>query len=244
MGRVYYYEDDPLKTHESLARYEFARPYVTGAVVLDIGCGARKGPLVLAQNAKEVVGSDISKEAVFHCNKKWHLPNLRYLASDAVVLPFVDSVFDVEVAFEVLEHVSQQQQFLQEAKRALKKDGVFILSTPNKSVMSPEGVFQNPDHVREFSAQELKELLLSVFGQVELYGQKPSARVLDVLGRRKQSYQSVSRIPVFLRHIFPGFVRRRLFDAYVGAKENINEVDFPIVKDTIEEAHYLVAVCR
>jgi len=253
MSRVYYYEDDPLKIFESLARYEFARPYVKDAFVLDIGCGARKGPLVLAQNAKEVIGSDISKEAVSYSARKWRSEDLKYVASDAVALSFADRVFDIVISFEVLEHIRQQEQFLQEAKRVLKKDGLFILSTPNKSVMSPQGVFQNPDHVREFSAPELKEFLLSIFSRVDLYGQKPSAKVGEVLECRKESYQKVGLIPVFLRRIFQKTLKQYLFKAYVSfcsmarkkiRQEDISEADFPISSGAIEEAHYLLAVCR
>ncbi|MEK7849981.1 MAG: class I SAM-dependent methyltransferase [Candidatus Omnitrophota bacterium] len=253
MNRVYYYEDDRLKIFESLARYEFARPYVKGAVVLDIGCGARKGPLLLSQNAKEVVGSDISKEAVSYCNRKWRAPNIKYLVSDALDLPFGDSVFDVVLAFEVLEHIGQQAQLLKEVRRILKKDGLFILSTPNRTIMSPQGVFQNPDHVREFDAAELKRLLSGVFSNVELYGQKPSSRVDEVLECRKRSYENVIRIPVFFRRFLPKSWRELLFKKYIShiarknkfcRQEDISKSDFSISVDHVNEAHYLIALCR
>jgi ubiquinone/menaquinone biosynthesis C-methylase UbiE len=244
LARVYYYENDPLKTAESIARYEFARAYVEKGIVLDIGCGARKGPFILAQSARDVVGSDVSVEAVSYCARHWRGRNLRYAACDASLLSFGDGVFDAVLAFEVLEHVHEQEEFLKESRRVLKNNGVCVLSTPNKRVMSPDGVPQNPDHVRELTLPELRDLLSGVFGRVDLYGQKPSRKVDDVLATRRRSYQSVARIPVFLRRLFPKAARQALFEAYVKSRQgDIDERDFPVSKDSLEEAHYLIAVC-
>ena len=253
MRRIYYYEDDPLKTIEGLARYAFARKFVDNRYVLDVGCGARKGPFSLAQSAREVVGTDISQEAVSYSEERWPAKNLKYEVSDATSLSFADSVFDVVVALEVIEHVHEQARFLHEAARVLKNNGLCILSTPNKSVMSQDGIPQNPDHVREFCASELKELLSRLFSSVELYGQSPSNRVQEVLAQRQLSYQKVSRIPVFIRRLLPRIIRRYIFGAYVlfssrmhkiSTQEDINESDFPILNDAIGQAHYLIAVCR
>jgi ubiquinone/menaquinone biosynthesis C-methylase UbiE len=254
MSKVYYYENDPLKTHESMARYAFVRPQLDKeAVVLDLGCGARRGPAYLAEAVSEVVGVDVSEEASAFCRKQWPAPRVRYVVGNATALPFEDRYFDVVVSFEVLEHVRDQALFLKEIRRVLKQGGVCILSTPNRLVMSPEGIFANPDHVREFSAAELKEFLAGTFSRVALYGQKPSRKVEDVLLSRRQSYQEVSRVPVFLRHALPSFLRRRLFDFYVrffakknrrAAQEEVGENDFPIKDDGIEDAHYLIAVVQ
>lgn len=244
MARVYHYENDPLKTAESIARYEFSRAYVENGSVLDIGCGARKGPFVLSESAREVVGSDISVDAVSYCARNWRGRNLKYMACDASLLPFGDHVFDAVLAFEVLEHVHKQEGFLRESRRVLKNNGFCILSTPNKSVMSPDGVPQNPDHVRELTLEEFRDLLSNIFGRVDLYGQKPSHRVDDVLAARRRSYQSVVRIPVFLRRLLPKTARQAIFEAYAkGRQGEIGVHDFPISQDNIEEAHYLIAVC-
>jgi len=46
-------------------------------------------------------------------------------------LPFSDSYFDVVYAGEIIEHLFDTEHFVSEVKRVLKKDGIFILSTPN-----------------------------------------------------------------------------------------------------------------
>lgn len=253
MGRVYYDDDDPLKTQESLARYVFAQTYVEGNIVLDVGCGARRGPVILAQSAREVVGSDVSAEAIAYCVQYWPSPKVRYVVSDALSLSFSDAAFDVVSSFEVIEHLVEQEQFLREIRRVLKKDGVCLMSTPNRLVMSPDGVFTNPDHVKELSADEFKTLLLTVFSHVELYGQRSSSRVREVLRARQGSYQDTRCVPIFLRHFFPPRLRGFLFNRYISffsrvhrlsRQEDIHESDFPITKDAVEQARYLVAVCH
>ncbi len=253
MARVYYYEDDPVKTGESLARYHFALAYVRDKKVLDVGCGARRGPLILSEAARDVVGSDISSEAIAYCARRWPSPRVRYAVSDATALDFVDNVFDVVTSFEVLEHVKDQERLVAELRRVLKSDGVCVLSTPNTRVMSPGGVFTNPDHTKEFSVDELKIFLSRFFSRVELYGQSLSSRALEVLARQQQSYASLSRVPVFLKRLFPVSVKARLARAYsffylrksAGARpQDIDESDFLIASGRVEEARYIIAVCR
>ena len=95
--------------------------------------------------------------------------------------------------------------------------------------------------------------LTTRFGDVSLYGQTVSERVIEVRRVRKESYESVRRLPVFLRHLAPcawrpGLLRRYanvLLKAGVRLDENdIRESDFPITDTAVESACYLVAVCR
>lgn len=50
-------------------------------------------------------------------------------------IPFKDNSFDVVVALETLEHVSDLKQTFKEIKRVLKPKGIFLLSTPNNSFL-------------------------------------------------------------------------------------------------------------
>jgi ubiquinone/menaquinone biosynthesis C-methylase UbiE len=88
-------------------------------------------------------------------------------------LQFKDQVFDLVVSFEVIEHLSNQELFLSEAKRVLKDSGTFIASTPNKSFY-PQDFFSSSkesEHVRELSHLEFVQLLEDYFPSVKLYGQ-------------------------------------------------------------------------
>ena len=67
-------------------------------------------------------------------------------------------------------------EYLGEVVRVLRLDGQFVCSTPNRIVYSPGHTTQesrpwNPFHVREYSPEELKQLLSRYLGQVVLLGQ-------------------------------------------------------------------------
>jgi len=52
-------------------------------------------------------------------------------AFDAGSFPFPDEAFDNVVAIDVLEHIPQDQPFLKELKRVLKKEGRALVTVPN-----------------------------------------------------------------------------------------------------------------
>ena len=148
--RVYYYEEDNLKIKISTARYHFSLPFLKNKIVIDIGCGARRGPKIACAVASKVIGLDISTEAIVYCRRIWFAENLSYIAADARSLPLKNNSFDVALSFEVIEHIDNFNSYLDGIHRILKKGGVLIISTPNRIIVSPNGIFSNPDHLREF----------------------------------------------------------------------------------------------
>jgi len=75
------------------------------------------------------------------------------------------------VAFEVIEHLEQWNDFLLEARRVLSPNGQFIVSTPNKLYYTEsrgqDGA--NPFHVHEFAFKEFTEALTDVFPFVSMF---------------------------------------------------------------------------
>ena len=49
-------------------------------------------------------------------------PAVRYLRGDGMRLPFKDAVFDVVFAMDVIEHVPDERQLINEALRVLRRD--------------------------------------------------------------------------------------------------------------------------
>ncbi len=76
------------------------------------------------------------------------------------------------VCFEALEHIEDHQKLLSEVKRLLTPEGVFIVSTPNKTVYSDEPQFNNPFHVHELYFDEFRELFEKYFKNVKFLGQR------------------------------------------------------------------------
>ncbi len=157
---------------EHINRYIFANNFVKDKKVLDAACGTGYGSALMAKTATSVFGVDISEEAISYAKSNYGTQNTNFLAADIEKLPFEDSFFDVVVSFETIEHVdtNKQEKFLLEVKRTLKKDGLFVVSTPNKEVYQKRG--ENHFHVAELSFVEFKNFLENKFQHVKIFSQK------------------------------------------------------------------------
>lgn len=157
--------------NEHVARYAFAARLARGKRVLDAGSGAGYGSAELARTAQSVVGVDRAPEAVDFARAHYQLPNLFFEQASCAALPHPDGVFDLVVAFEVIEHLEDWREFLLEARRVLAPTGQFIVSTPNKLYYTESrGVAgANPFHVHEFGFDELRGELTRVFPHVSMF---------------------------------------------------------------------------
>jgi SAM-dependent methyltransferase len=155
---------------EHVARYAFARRYAQGKRVLDAGCGTGYGSAELAQSAVEVTGLDIAAEAIEYARANYPIPGLRFVESSCTALPFPVESFDLLVAFEVIEHLADYRAFIDEAARVLTREGLFIVSSPNKRYYGKTRAETgpNPYHEHEFEADELVRELERVFPNVRL----------------------------------------------------------------------------
>lgn len=150
---------------EHISRYIFASRFVKNKVVLDIACGSGYGSDFLKKKgAKKVIGIDISPEAISYC--KANYKNINFLVGGVDKIPLKDKSVDLIVSFETIEHVEEKTQnnFIQEVKRILKPDGLFIVSTPN-TVVFPKG---NPFHLKELGKKEFYNLLRESFKNVQI----------------------------------------------------------------------------
>ncbi|GAG82018.1 unnamed protein product, partial [marine sediment metagenome] len=57
--------------------------------------------------------------------------NALLMVADAQKLPFKNDQFDAIIAFDVIEHLKKPENFLKEANRTLKLNGILIIATPN-----------------------------------------------------------------------------------------------------------------
>jgi 2-polyprenyl-3-methyl-5-hydroxy-6-metoxy-1,4-benzoquinol methylase len=156
---------------EHRSRYAFAARLLPRGRVLDDGCGAGYGSVILARQGLEVVGVDIDDRTVLHCQKRYSVPSLAFQREDSANLSFPDSSFDAVVSFEVVEHVPDYSRYVAEAFRVLRPGGTLLISTPNKRVYSDLPNYRNPFHVHEFYLDEFRQFLGSFFPRVTILGQ-------------------------------------------------------------------------
>jgi SAM-dependent methyltransferase len=157
--------------NEHLARYAFAARLARGKRVLDAGCGAGYGSAELVKSALSVVGADRAPEAVAYAREHYRLPNLQFEQAACGALPHPGAAFDLVVAFEVIEHLRDWEEFLREVRRVLAPTGQFIVSTPNKLYYaeSRRRAGPNPFHAHEFEFDEFRAALSAMFPYISLF---------------------------------------------------------------------------
>ena len=103
--------------------------------ILDIGCS--DGPFLPSLNyyAKKIIAIDISEELVKKSKKLTDImlfksKKINLLTSDGLALPFKDECFNLVFCLEVLEHVKNPGNVIEEIYRVLKKNGVLICTIP------------------------------------------------------------------------------------------------------------------
>ncbi len=139
--------------------YEAMRERCTGRVVLEAGSGEGYGANMIADVASTVLGLDYDASAAAHVLDRY--PRIGMLRGNLASLPIADASVDVVVNFQVIEHLWDQAQFLNECFRVLAPGGALLISTPNRITFSPgRDTPLNPFHTRELDAAELTELLL------------------------------------------------------------------------------------
>ncbi len=118
---------------EHRARYSFAAGSLRGRV-LDLGCGTGYGCHDLCGHAPitEVMGIDRSPEAIAWAERYYSNPRVSYRVADLEAAGWETGlgVFDRIVAFEVLEHLSNEEPLWRGIRRLLSPDGALWLSTP------------------------------------------------------------------------------------------------------------------
>jgi SAM-dependent methyltransferase len=135
-------------------------------VVLEAGSGEGYGADLIAGVARHVIGLDYDDSAVAHVRARY--PRVDMRQGNLAELPLEDDAVDVVVNFQVIEHLWDQGQFVDECARVLRPSGVLLMSTPNRITFSPgRDTPINPFHTRELNAAELTELLTGSGFRVE-----------------------------------------------------------------------------
>ena len=162
-----------------LAAYEFVRPKAAGRRVLDLGSGTGYGSTFLAAGAHGVVALDVALDALL--TTKLRATNVMSVAGDGAWLPLRDKSFDLVVSFQVIEHMQNETRYLDEVRRVLTPDGLFVVSTPNKALrLLPLQPPFNPYHVREYDYRAFKELLTRWFADVTILGMSATPEIMAI----------------------------------------------------------------
>ena len=136
---------------------------LVGKDVLEVGYGVGLGVLQYANVAKTVFAIDTSENAYQFAKNYLPHPNVSWAVADITVAN--GATFDAVVMIEVLEHIEDWQQALQNIKDTLCRRGTLWITARNTNA----NLRKNDLHEREWSAEQFFSNLRSFFGEVELY---------------------------------------------------------------------------
>ena len=154
-----------------LVVYEWIGARIAGLQVIDMACGEGYGSEVLSRSAAEVLGVEANPDAYEHARLRYRRENLRF-ERGVVETHGTESSYGAVVFLQTIEHVHDPEAVLKHFRSILAPGGVAYISTPNVLTLAPPGAAKsdNPWHLKEYRAHELRELCNSAFEDVELLG--------------------------------------------------------------------------
>jgi len=130
-----------------------------GLNVLDVGCGDGAISKPISKMGNDVVSMELP--GVANLARFYQVQSV--VAGDAEQLAFNSESFNVVLASEVVEHMWNPQDFINEAYRVLKPNGYLIVETPEG-----EESLNYDSHRHFFTVESLKQMVASRFAVCEV----------------------------------------------------------------------------
>jgi ubiquinone/menaquinone biosynthesis C-methylase UbiE len=108
--------------------------------ILDMGCGSGNILIETSKKVNKAYGADISRSALEFISKRISsekIHNVELILSDGNSLPLKDSMFDLVISTDVIEHFEKPGKIIRECYRLLRPGGLLFLTTPNYSSFWP-----------------------------------------------------------------------------------------------------------
>ena len=186
--------------------------------VLELGCGT--GTVLNALRrlpGVDLTGSEIYLSGLRHAQRR--LPEVKFIQLDATVMPFVDE-FDVVGAFDVLEHIPDDERVMRNVYAALRCGGVFLVTVPQYQWMWSE-LDELVKHQRRYGRAELVARLERAGFEVEYSGSFVSALFPLMAAKRLLSKRSAreNTREAFAEHVQLPPTLNRIFDRVMRVDE-------------------------
>jgi len=128
--------------------------------VLDVGAATGMFVNLLTQSGFEAEGLEPSKWAVKLAKKKY---NINLIQKDFKNFKS-NNKYDIITLIDILEHVSNPDNILKNAKKIMKEDGLIVIVTPDIGSILPKILKSNwwhyrPPHINFFTKKSLKYIL-------------------------------------------------------------------------------------
>lgn len=173
--------------------------------ILEVGCGAGSQLLALRDANNTVSGSDINENALAVARHNGQNVFLQDIEND-----IAEEKFDVICAFDVLEHVNNDEKAINNIVYMLNTDGTAFFTVP-----AYQFLFSSHDkhmkHCRRYSKKELEQILLnSGFTNIKLFYWNsvlflPMA-ITRIIDKNKKPKSDINKVPKFFNSFFYGIL--------------------------------------
>jgi SAM-dependent methyltransferase len=124
---------------------------------LEIGCGNGYVLKGLMNLDYQLVGSEIYIDGLINVKKRLS-DNVELIQLNALNMPF-ENTFDIIGAFDVIEHIDDDEKVMQEVFKALKPNGYFLITVPQYQWMWSY-LDDYAKHKRRYTQKEIKQKLI------------------------------------------------------------------------------------
>ena len=197
--------------------------------ILNVGCGPGRSSQYLSSFG-EVTSIEYDKDC---CEFASERTGLQIINGSITELPFQDEMFDLVCAFDVIEHVEEDQLAVSEMKRVVKKEGVIFITVPTfMSLWSHHDVINH--HFRRYQLGQIEKLFAAekngnvIFSSYFNFFLFPAIylvrKISNLLQFNKNRPGSGSDFEAFK----PGFLNNVLFNVmYLESKFINNNIKLP-----------------
>lgn len=163
---------------------EIAQRQCTRPAICELGAGTGWLTAMLGC-VGDTLGVELSDVAVEAASQRFS--HVRFECADVTTWAYPPASFDIVVSHEVIEHIQDQQRYVDVAHGLLKPGGAIILTTPNARTVAatPEELRSHQPIENVLTRAQLKTLLATRFGAVRI-------RSLILKGGQKGFYRIVN----------------------------------------------------
>jgi 2-polyprenyl-6-hydroxyphenyl methylase/3-demethylubiquinone-9 3-methyltransferase len=108
--------------------------------IIDIGCGGGLVTIPICELGANVTAIDANKHNIEASSEQAKKLNLKINFVNSTVEEYINispkNLYDVVLCLEVVEHVANQEEFIQNLLKLIKPNGILILSTINRTMKS------------------------------------------------------------------------------------------------------------
>jgi len=209
---------------------------ITRGTVLEIGSGEGYGIMELAPIADKYIAVDKYDTHISAELKR--VNDITFIQTEVPPLKTInDDSVDFVVTFQVIEHIQNDELFLKEIKRVLKPGGKLIMTTPN-ILMS---LTRNPWHIREYTPDQMGNIVKSVFSNFEMKGVFGNEKVMGYYQKNKESVERITKWDILnMQYWLPSWMLQIPYDILNRFNRHSLQDNNEGIVNTVEYTDYFI----